>query len=274
MYDTEKINERSIGISKMPADKISELIIKESYNSFEASKKAGKELCKIIPELLNRIKKGGRIIYIGAGTSGRIAAQDVIELYPTYGLDNNYFDYIMCGGIKALHKSIEGSEDNIKQAIIDMKRKKFGDNDVLVGISASGQTPYVINAIKYANSLNAVTVGITNNKNTEISKISKYNIILNTGPEVVQGSTRMNAGTSQKIILNALSTTIAILMGRTYDNTMGYMKSNFNKKLNLRAVNILMSQFKLSNMEAVSLLEKYNYDIDSCIKEISNRKKL
>ena len=268
MKETEKIDQKTIGISKMPINRMVNTIIDESYKSFNAVKNAGEKISHLTEIIYNKAVNGGRIIYIGAGTSGRIATQDVIELYPTYGIGNNIFDYIMVGGKKALYKSVENSEDNTEQAIIDLKRKYLNQNDITIGISASGQTPYVLSALKYGKLLNVYTVGIVNNNGTEIEKIADYTIILNTGPEVIQGSTRMNAGTSQKILLNTLSTSIAILLGKTLDNAMGSMKSNFNKKLRERAINIIVQNFNISNKDAKNILSKHNYDIESAIGDI------
>lgn len=270
MKDTEKINPKTIGISRMPVEDIVNLIVEESMNSLNAVKNVEDKISFMVQFLYDKIINGGKIIYVGAGTSGRIAAQDVIELYPTYGLDANTFDYIMVGGRKALYQSVENSEDNKKQASIDLKRRNLKKNDVLIGISASGQTPYVLSAINYAKSLNVYTVGIVNNINTELEKVANYTIILKTGAEVIQGSTRMNAGTSQKILLNTISTSLAILLGRTLDNTMGSMKSNFNEKLRERAINILVANFNISYENAKKLLNKHNYDIENAIKEINS----
>lgn len=270
MKCTEKINPKTVGISKMPVENMVNLIIEESINSINAVKNINDRISYLITVLYNKIMNGGKIVYTGAGTSGRIAAQDVIELYPTFGITSDTFDYIMVGGRKALYQSVENTEDNEKQAIMDLKKRNLTKNDVLIGISASGQTPYVLSSITYAKSLNIYTVGVVNNKDTELEKVADYTIILDTGPEVIQGSTRMNAGTSQKILLNTISTSIAIMLGKTLDNTMGSMKSNFNKKLRNRALNILNSNFNMNSEDAKKLLNKYNYDIEEAIKEINN----
>jgi len=175
-------------------------------------------------------------------------------------------------GEKALYRSVEGAEDNKKQAIIDIKRKKLCENDVLIGISASGETPYVLSAIGYANKINSSTIGITNNSDSSLIKISNHSILLKTGAEVIQGSTRMNAGTAQKITLNTISTTIAILFNRTFDNIMDHMKSNFNEKLRNRALTIIMTLFKIDRKEATSLLVKYDYNIEKVITFLNKNK--
>lgn len=272
MKDTEKLNKNSIGISKFPMNQIVRTIIDESTHALIGVSSATNDICKIIPLILNKMKAGGRVIYIGAGTSGRIAAQDVVELFPTYGMGTEFFDYVMSGGEKALYRSVEGAEDNKKQAVIDIKRKKLCENDVLIGISASGETPYVLSAIEYANKINSSTIGITNNSDSSLIKISNHSILLKTGAEVIQGSTRMNAGTAQKITLNTISTTIAILFNRTFDNIMDHMKSNFNEKLRNRALTIIMTLFKIDRKEAISLLVKNDYNIEKVITFLNKNK--
>ncbi len=268
MRETEKINPKSKGINNLNIDEMVNLIVNESFHAFEAVKNASNEISKLINVITNHIIDGGKVIYLGAGTSGRIAAQDVIELFPTYSIGHDMFDYIMTGGKKALYTAVEGSEDNKIQAIIDLKRKIHSKHDVIIGISASGETPYVIESLKYAIENGYHTAGITNNQNSSMEKYCKNIIVLNTGAEVIQGSTRMNAGTAQKITLNTISTAIAVILGRTYDNTMSSMKSNFNQKLRIRAENILMSQFNLDYDTTKSLLEKHRYNISLCIEEI------
>ncbi len=268
MRETEKINPKSKGINNLNIDEMVNLIVNESFHAFEAVKNASDEISKLINVITNHIIDGGKVIYLGAGTSGRIAAQDVIELFPTYSIGHDMFDYIMTGGKKALYTAVESSEDNKIQAIIDLKRKIHSKHDVIIGISASGETPYVIESLKYAIENGYQTAGITNNQNSSMEKYCKNIIVLNTGAEVIQGSTRMNAGTAQKITLNTISTAIAVILGRTYDNTMSSMKSNFNQKLRIRAENILMSQFNIDYDTTKSLLEKHGYDISLCIEEI------
>ena len=268
MRETEKINDETRGINNLNVDDMVKVIVNQSFNAFKAVKNASDQISKLVSIIKEHINRGGKVVYIGAGTSGRIAAQDVIELFPTYNIDHNMFDYIMTGGKKALYTAVEGSEDKKIQAIIDLKRKIHSQYDVVIGISASGETPYIIEALKYALENGYYTAGITDNGNSSMEKYCKNIIILNTGAEVIQGSTRMNAGTAQKITLNTISTAIAILLGRTYDNTMSSMKSNFNQKLRNRAENILMSQFNLDYSRAKSLLEKNGYDISLCIEEI------
>ncbi len=268
MRETEKINDETKGINNLNLDDMVNVIVNQSFNAFKAVKNESGQISKLVNIIKEHIDHGGKVIYIGAGTSGRIAAQDVIELFPTYNIGHDVFDYIMTGGKKALYTAVEGSEDKKMQAIIDLKRKIHSEYDVVIGISASGETPYVIEALKYALETGYYTAGITDNSNSSMEKYCKNIIVLNTGAEVIQGSTRMNAGTAQKITLNTISTAIAILLGRTYDNTMSSMKSNFNQKLRNRAENILMSQFNLDYNEAKSLLEKNEYDISLCIEEI------
>jgi N-acetylmuramic acid 6-phosphate etherase len=227
----------------------------------------------VIDSCRERIENGGRVIYAGAGTSGRIAVQDVAELKPTYGLGKETFDYIIAGGDEAIRHSVEGAEDSGEAAAIALAGKRFGPKDVLIGITASGSTPYVIGALNYARSLKGLTVAITNNKDKPVKAASDICLEVLSGPEVIQGSTRMKAGTSQKMILNIISTGIVIKLGYTYKNTMMKMESWYNEKLKLRAINMLVQEFRISNDEAKTILEKYSYRIDDAFRHFNSEKR-
>lgn len=230
-------------------------------------------IARVIDLCLESIEKGGRIIYAGAGTSGRIAVQDVAELKPTYGIGKEMFDYIMAGGDEAIRRSVEGAEDSPEAAANALKEKKFHENDVLIGITASGSTPYVIGALKYAKSVKGGAVSITNNRDKPVRESSDICIELLTGPEVIQGSTRMKAGTSQKMILNIISTGIVIRLGYTYKNTMMKMESWYNEKLKIRARRMIVQEFNVPEEEAQEVLEKYSYKIDEAFKHFSQKSK-
>jgi N-acetylmuramic acid 6-phosphate etherase len=224
--------------------------------------------CKMATEA---IEKGGRVIYIGAGTSGRIGAQDVVELLPTYDLGHEFFDFILAGGDRALLRSVEGAEDEKEGSIEELQKRNLNSKDLIIGITASGTTPFVIGAMEYALSLGCNTIGLTNNYGKIIKTYSTICIELLTGSEVIQGSTRMKAATAQKMTLNILSTTIAIKLGRTYGNTMSHMGSWYNDKLKRRSVSILVNNFALTEKEAEDLLKKNEYNINRCINELQSK---
>jgi N-acetylmuramic acid 6-phosphate etherase len=262
---TEENNPRTRGISSKRTDDIVRIINEEDFQAFTAVKASVKDIAKAVEICLSGIENGGRVVYVGAGTSGRIAVQDIVELDPTYGLDSKNFLYIMAGGLDALLKSQEGSEDDMQAAVDALKKIALNRNDIVVGISASGRTPFVLSALKYGNSIGSATIGIVNNPGSVIEKEASHCIILDTGPEVIQGSTRMKAGTAQKLTLNAMSTAIAIKLGRVYDNMMSYMGVTFNAKLKERAISFLMNEFAISRNDAVTTLEKSDYKLWAAI---------
>ena len=262
---TEENNPRTRGISSKRTDDIVRIINEEDFQAFTAVKASVKDIAKAVEICLSGIENCGRVVYVGAGTSGRIAVQDIVELDPTYGLDSKNFLYIMAGGLDALLKSQEGSEDDMQAAVDALKKIALNRNDIVVGISASGRTPFVLSALKYGNSIGSATIGIVNNPGSVIEKEASHCIILDTGPEVIQGSTRMKAGTAQKLTLNAMSTAIAIKLGRVYDNMMSYMGVTFNAKLKERAISFLMNEFAISRNDAVTTLEKSDYKLWAAI---------
>ncbi|MFG1415546.1 MAG: N-acetylmuramic acid 6-phosphate etherase [Thermoplasmataceae archaeon] len=262
---TEENNPKTRGISSKRTEDIVRIINEEDFQAFEAVKASVTEIAKAADICLSGIKKGGRVIYVGAGTSGRIAVQDIVELDPTYGLDSKTFLYVMAGGLDALLKSQEGSEDDTQAAVVALKKIDLKRHDIVVGISASGRTPFVLAALKYGNGIGSSTIGIVNNPGSVIEKEASHCIVLDTGPEVIQGSTRMKAGTAQKLTLNAMSTTIAIKLGRVYDNMMSYMGVTFNAKLKERAISFLINEFAVSRDDAIRTLEKSDYKLWAAI---------
>lgn len=269
---TEEVNSFSTDIDKWNTAQIIKFIHISDIEAFEAVGRSLDKITGVADLILEILSKGGRAIYVGAGTSGRIAVQDLVELLPTYGLGKEYFDYVMAGGERALTESVEGSEDSRNDAIESLKKKNLSSLDVVVGITASGSTPFVLAALEYAKSIGAKTVGITDNLETPVSKIADTCIELLTGAEVIQGSTRMKAGTAQKMTLNMISTTVAVKLGRTYKNTMSHMGSWFNEKLKSRAVSILTEQFGLEDSKAEELLSKNDYNISKAIDSYKKEK--
>lgn len=203
--------------------------------------------------IVEKLKSGGRLIYIGAGTSGRIGILDASECPPTYGTDPELVQALIAGGKEAVVKPQEGAEDDREVGVTDLSSISFNKNDVLVGIAASGRTPYVLGAVEYALKLGAVTIGICNNPDSELSKLCKISICALTGPEAVTGSTRMKAGTSQKLVLNMISTGVMIKYGKVYENLMVDVKAS-NGKLIKRCKSIVMEATGVSAEEAENIL--------------------
>ncbi|MDC2890652.1 N-acetylmuramic acid 6-phosphate etherase [Psychrosphaera algicola] len=197
------------------------------------------EIGKAVEEIVNAFNKGGRLIYIGAGTSGRLGVLDAVECPPTFSVSSKQVVGIIAGGSQAIYKAVEGAEDSFELGKNDLININYGENDILVGIAASGRTPYVIGAIDYAKSIGTKTISISCNPSSQLASYCDINICAVVGPEVLTGSTRMKSGTAQKLILNMLSTASMIRIGKVYENLMVDVNAS-NKKLYVRAIRIVM----------------------------------
>jgi N-acetylmuramic acid 6-phosphate etherase len=195
-------------------------------------------IAKAVDAIVAAIRKGGRLIYVGAGTSGRLAILDASEVPPTYGVSREVVQGLIAGGRKAVTGAVEGAEDSVADGVRDLKAKKLSRKDVVVGIAASGTTPYVLSALAFARKLGVTTIAVTANRNSPLAKLAKIAISVEVGPEVVTGSTRMKAGTSQKLVLNMLSTASMVRLGHVYDNLMIDLTLT-NEKLLQRGTRIL-----------------------------------
>jgi len=264
LLDTEGINENSMEI-----DAMSTLDILKTIN--EEDKKVALTIEEVLPEIeraieaiYSKVKNEGRIVYIGAGTSGRLGVLDASECPPTFGVEPTMVTGVIAGGIKALYSAIEGAEDDVDLAICDLKAISFSENDVLVGLAASGRTPYVLRALEYANDLGSVTVSISCVRQAAISAVAKFPIEAVVGSEIVTGSTRMKAGTAQKLILNMISTTVMIKLGKVYGNLMVDVKAT-NEKLKIRAKNIIEMTTGLEGDEAQKIYEESGFSVKNAI---------
>ncbi len=216
------------------------------------------------------MSNNGRIFYIGSGTSGRLGIVDASECLPTFGIDGKIYG-IIAGGDKAIRKSQEYAEDSKIQAWEDLKKYKLSKNDIVIGVSASGSTPYVVSCIEECNKNGIYTGCITCNKNSPLAKLCLYPIEVIVGPEYITGSSRMKAGTAQKMVLNMISTTVMIKLGRVFDNKMIDMKLS-NSKLHKRAVRILKSILNIGGEEAKKLI-KENNNVRLSIEKFKSREK-
>lgn len=195
-------------------------------------------IARAVDAIVAGMQKGGRLIYVGAGSSGRMAVLDAAECPPTFGISTKQMRALIAGGRRAVTGAVEGAEDSAANGERDLRKVRLTSNDAVVGITASGTTPYVLQALKYARRRKATTVAITSNRNMPVSRLVKILITIETGPEVLTGSTRMKAGTSQKMVLNMLSTAVMVRLGHAYENLMLDMTLT-NEKLANRAVRIL-----------------------------------
>ncbi|MDZ4667552.1 MAG: N-acetylmuramic acid 6-phosphate etherase [bacterium] len=211
---------------------------------------------KLVTAAHKKMQAGGRLFYIGAGTSGRLGIVDASECPPTYGVPFGLVIGIIAGGDKAIRKAVEFAEDNAEQAWIDLQKHKITEKDFLIGIAASGTTPYVIGGLQEANKNGIETGCIVCNKNSPIANVAKFAIEVVVGPEFVTGSTRMKAGTAQKLVLNMISTSVMIKLGRVKGNKMVDMRLS-NDKLVDRGVKMVMNELQISEKNAKALIEKH-----------------
>lgn len=254
---TEKRNENTINIDILPTCEILRLINNEDKIVPIAVEKAIDQITVVVDVVTEAFINGGRLFYIGAGTSGRLGVLDASECPPTFGVSRTLVNGIIAGGDDALRYSIEGAEDSKEEAVNDLKKHNITEKDVIIGIAASGRTPYAIGAIEYANLLGCNTACITTSKDSEIAKVAKYPIEAITGAEPVTGSTRMKSGTAQKLICNMITTASMVKMGKVYENLMIDVQMS-NNKLVSRAQRIVMEVTNVDQETAEKYLNKYN----------------
>ena len=228
---TEQRNPNSMNVDSLSALEIVQLMNDEDKQVPLAIEKCLPQIAQAVERIVAAFQKGGRLVYIGAGTSGRLGVLDASECPPTFGVSPEMVKGIIAGG--------EGAEDSKAQSVIDLQTIQFSSKDVLVGIAASGRTPYVIGALEYAKSLGSVTVSIASNPNSAMANIVDIAIDTVVGPEVLTGSSRLKSGTAQKLVLNMLTTASMILMGKCYQNLMVDVQAS-NEKLKARAIRIVM----------------------------------
>ncbi|MDR1443792.1 MAG: N-acetylmuramic acid 6-phosphate etherase, partial [Treponema sp.] len=237
-YTTEQRNEASCDIDSKTAREIVTIINNEDKKVPFAVEKILPEIAALVDGIVAAFERGGRLIYTGAGTSGRLGVLDASECPPTYGVDPSMVQGLIAGGREALTTSIEAAEDKAEEGVQDLKKIGFNQNDVLVGITASGQAPYVLGALEYARNMGALTAAISCNAGSKTFELAAHRLYVNVGPEVVTGSTRMKSGTAQKLVLNMLSTASMIRIGKVYKNLMVDLRP-VNQKLVLRSIRLI-----------------------------------
>ena len=236
---TEQRNPNSMNVDCLSVLEIVQLMNEEDKQVPLAIEKCLPLIAQAVERIVAAFQQDGRLVYIGAGTSGRLGVLDASECPPTFGVSPEMVKGIIAGGERALRHPIEGAEDSKEQAVVDLQTIHFSSKDVLVGIAASGRTPYVIGALEYAKSLGSVTVSIASNPNSAMANIVDIAIDTVVGPEVLTGSSRLKSGTAQKLVLNMLTTASMILMGKCYQNLMVDVQAS-NEKLKARAIRIVM----------------------------------
>src|SRR4051812_9587372 len=261
---TEARNPASEDLDGLTALEIVRLINSEDAKIAAAVAECSDVIAKAIDVIADRLEHGGRLIYIGAGTSGRLGVLDAVECPPTFNTHPSQVVGLIAGGYAALTASVEGAEDRPELAIEDLKKARLTDGDVVVGIATSGRTPYVLGSFEYAQSIGAFTIGLSCNRDSEIARRCDLSITPVVGPEVVSGSTRMKAGTATKMVLNMLSTGAMIRLGKTYGNLMVDLRAS-NTKLADRARRIVRHLTNLSEAEAERLLKESGGEVKTAI---------
>src|SRR5271165_3124045 len=251
---TESQNEASQGFDTKSALEIARIINHEDAKVAAAVKKALAEIAEVIDQVARCLRDGGRLIYIGAGSSGRIAALDASECPPTYSTAPGQVQYIMAGGPKALASAVEVNEDSEELGQRDIARRRPTRKDMVIGLSSSGRTPYVVAAVAYARARGARTAAVTCNHNTPLAAVSDITVVAEVGPEVVSGSTRLKAGTAQKMILNMITTGAMTRLGYVYENLMVNVHMQ-NSKLVERGIGILMRACNIDRETAVNTIK-------------------
>ena len=260
MLNTEKRNPKTTHIDQMSVMEMVRVINEENYNAVKAVEAESENIAKAIEVISQAFEQGGRLFYIGAGTSGRLAVLDAAECPPTYGVSPDMVTAIIAGGRECMFRASENAEDREENGIKDIMEHGIKAGDVLVGISAAGGAAYVLGAMKKAKELGCTTIALTCNADSPIDRAGDIKICTDTGAEVVTGSTRMKAGTAQKLVLNTLSTCAMIKVGNVYENMMINLAPS-NVKLRDRMVRIVVEILGCSYDESVELLEKNDWKI-------------
>lgn len=261
---TEQENPRTVGISSLPTTEIVRLMNDEDARVAEAVRIALPDVARAVEGIVERLQNGGRLFYIGTGTSGRLGVLDAAECPPTFGVAPELVQGIIAGGYEATYRAVEASEDDREAGARDLETRGVKRTDAVVGIAASGRTPYTIGAVEHARNIGAFTAAVTCVPDSEITRAAEVSIVAAVGPEVIAGSTRLKAGTAQKMILNMLSTATMIRLGYVTGNRMTNLLTR-NTKLRARAVRILAAETGLSETEATAQLDKAGGDLRAAL---------
>ena len=257
---TEQISPRYIDLDSWPTGEIIAAMYEGQLAAAAAVRGALADIARAVDAAVPALERGGRIVYVGAGTSGRIGVQDGTELPPTYDWPSERLMFAMAGGLGALVQSVEGAEDDDAEGARAVTEAKVGANDVVIGIAASGTTPYTVGALRAATAAGAVTIALANNRHAPLLESARHPILVETSMEVIAGSTRMKAGTAQKIVLNLFSTAVMVKMGRVYRGLMVHMRAT-NTKLRRRAEGMVRQIVNCSDADAARYVAEADGDV-------------
>jgi N-acetylmuramic acid 6-phosphate etherase len=267
---TEQENPRSKELSSLSTPEIVALMNDEDATVAAAVQRVLGEVAKAVDGTVARLAQGGRLFYIGTGTSGRLGVLDASECPPTFGVSAELVQGVIAGGYDACYRAVEASEDNAEAGAADLRTRAFASRDVVVGIAASGRTPYTVGAVKFAREIGAFTVGLTCVPGSAITEAAELSIVPVVGPEVLTGSSRLKAGTAQKMVLNMISTATMVRLGYVSGNRMSNLQPR-NVKLRERAVRIVMAENGVDEQTARSALESSGWIIQSALKSLAGR---
>ncbi|MFN2498468.1 MAG: N-acetylmuramic acid 6-phosphate etherase [Pyrinomonadaceae bacterium] len=261
---TEQENPNTANLTSQPTREIVRLMNEEDALVASAVGLVIPDIAAAVEGIFSRLSAGGKLFYIGTGTSGRLGVLDAAECPPTFGVSPELVQAAIAGGYEACHRAVEASEDDAEAGVNDLKERGFSKSDVLVGIAASGSTPYTVGAVAFARALGAFTVALTCAPGSAITKAAERSIVPVVGPEVIAGSTRLKAGTAQKMVLNMLSTAVMTKLGYVTGNRMTNVKTR-NAKLRARAVRILTEETRLEESGAIEILKKANGNLPAAL---------
>jgi N-acetylmuramic acid 6-phosphate etherase len=257
---TERRNPASKNLDRLCAEAIVRLMNREDRKIAAAVAREIPSIARAVDSIVHAIQSGGRLFYVGAGSSGRLGVLDAAECAPTFGTSRKLVQALIAGGRRAVTNAVEGAEDSVRNGELDLRAKRLTSRDVVVGIAASGTTPYVLGALKYARKCKAATVAVTANQNMPVARFAKILIAPEVGPEVLTGSTRLKAGTAQKMVLNMLSTAAMVRLGHAYENLMIDLLDT-NEKLSERSVRILAEASRKNLSVAEHALRKSGHNL-------------
>ena len=268
---TEQENPRSKNLSSLPAREIVALMNAEDATVATTVERVLDDVAKAVEETVARLRAGGKLYYVGTGTSGRLGVLDASECPPTFGVSPELVQGVIAGGYDACYRAVEASEDDENAGGTDLKQRHLTEKDVVVGIAASGKTPYTVGAVKYARTLGAFTIALTCVPGSPITQAAELSIVPVVGPEVLTGSSRLKAGTAQKMVLNMISTATMVGLGYVSGNRMSNLQAR-NTKLRERAVRIVMAESALDQASATRELEASGWNVRKTIDRLKTPK--
>ncbi|WP_313035926.1 N-acetylmuramic acid 6-phosphate etherase [Massilia alkalitolerans] len=264
MLKTETPAQDHASLDQYPTVELVNVLVDDQLNAINAVRAAAPRIAAAVTAALPRVEAGGRLIYVGAGTSGRLGVLDSVELYPTFSWPHERAVALLAGGQEAMFVAVEGAEDDFEQGAADLKQVDVSANDVVLLIAASGFTPYVLGALQAARAAGALTIGFANNPDAPVAKDAEIGVTLDTGPEVISGSTRLKAGTSQKIALNTFSSALMVRLHKVYGNLMVDLKAT-NAKLVRRAIRLTVFATGADEAAAQAVLEQCGYHVKTAV---------